>query len=46
MGKVAIFPQRGNTMGMEILLIGALMVGVPVIIIGLVAAWRERQESP
>ena len=30
-------------MGMEILLIGALMVGVPVMIIGFVAAWRERQ---
>ena len=30
-------------MGMEILLIGALMVGLPVIIMGCVAAWRERQ---
>jgi hypothetical protein len=30
-------------MGMEILLIGALITGVPLIIIGCVAAWRERQ---
>jgi len=30
-------------MGMEILLLGALMVGLPVIIIGCVASWRERQ---
>ena len=29
-------------MGMEILLLSALMVGVPVMIIGFVAAWRER----
>ena len=29
-------------MGMGILLLGALMVGVPVMIIGFVAAWRER----
>ena len=28
---------------MEILLLGALMVGLPVIIIGCVAAWRERK---
>ena len=32
-------------MGMEILLIGALMVGLPVMIIGCVAAWRERQHD-
>ena len=30
-------------MGMEILLIGALMVGLPVMIMGFVAAWRERK---
>jgi len=30
---------------MEILLLGALMVGVPVMIIGFVAAWRERQNK-
>ena len=29
-------------MGMEILLLGALMVGIPVMVIGFVAAWRER----
>jgi hypothetical protein len=29
-------------MGMGILLLGALMVGIPVMIIGFVAAWRER----
>jgi len=29
-------------MGMEILLLGALMVGIPIMIIGFVAAWRER----
>jgi len=28
---------------MEILLLGALMVGLPIIIMGSVAAWRERQ---
>jgi hypothetical protein len=28
---------------MEILLLGALMVGLPIIIMGCVAAWRERQ---
>jgi len=30
-------------MGMEILLIGVLIMGVPLIIIGSVAAWREHQ---
>ena len=30
-------------MGMEILLIGAWIVGLPLIIMGCVAAWRERQ---
>ena len=30
-------------MGMEILLLGVLIMGVPLIIIGCVAAWRERQ---
>jgi len=29
-------------MGMGILLLGALMVGIPVMVIGFVAAWRER----
>jgi hypothetical protein len=28
---------------MEILLLGALMVALPVIIMGCVAAWRERK---
>jgi len=28
---------------MEILLIGVLIMGVPLIIIGGIAAWRERQ---
>ena len=28
---------------MEILLIGALIMGVPFIIMGCVAAWRERR---
>ena len=30
-------------MGMEILLIGAWIMGVPLIIIGCVAAWREHK---
>jgi len=30
-------------MGMEFLLIGALMVGLPIIIMGFISAWRERQ---
>ena len=28
---------------MEILLLGALMVGLPIIIMGSIAAWRERK---
>ena len=28
---------------MEILLLGALMVGLPIIIMGSISAWRERQ---
>jgi len=32
-------------MGMEILLIGALMVGIPIIIMGSISAWRERHEK-
>ena len=28
---------------MEILLIGALIMGLPIIIMGCVAAWRERR---
>jgi len=28
---------------MEILLLGVAIVGLPIIIIGLVAAWRERK---
>ena len=32
-------------MGMEILIIGALIVGVPVMVIGFVAAWRDRQQE-
>ena len=28
---------------MEILLLGALIVGLPLIIMGCVSAWRERQ---
>ena len=28
---------------MEILLIGALIVGVPLIIMGSISAWRERR---
>jgi len=30
-------------MGMEILLIGAMIVGLPIIIAGLVSYWRDRQ---
>jgi hypothetical protein len=30
-------------MGMEILLIGALIVGVPIMIIGFVAEWRNKK---
>ena len=32
-------------MGMEILIIGALIVGVPVMVIGFIAAWRDRQQE-
>jgi len=37
----------GNMRGtaMEILLLGAIIVGLPIIIIGCVAAWRERQSD-
>jgi hypothetical protein len=30
---------------MEILLIGALITGLPFIVIGLVAVWRERHQE-